>query len=145
MKRTWVNVVIPVLASAAVAMLASACAAGAGHGQHSDPRRALVAGTFVRLGGPLGPGGQQPPERPLRGTVEFRSASGRVVTVQVGGTGHFAVYLRPGTYAVSGRSPQILQVSNTSSSGIETRCSQPLKVTIGARHAAKVTVTCVVP
>jgi hypothetical protein len=156
MRRAMTRVV-PALASAAVAVLVSACGAGAGHGQHNvpgragehgggnDQGRALVTGTFVRVGGPLGPDGQQPPELRLRGTVQFRSASGHLVTVRVGRTGHFTVYLRPGTYAVTGRSPQILQVSSTGGTGIETRCSLPLHVTIRAWHPAKVTVTCAVP
>ena len=157
MSRAKITGTVQALASAAAAVLVAACGAGGGHGQHNlsgradehgggnSPGRALVTGTFVRVGGPLGPGGQQPPERPLRGTVQFRSASGHLVTVQVGRTGHFRVYLRPGTYAVTGRSPQILQVSSTGGTATETRCSQPLHVTIRGWHAAKVTVVCAVP
>jgi hypothetical protein len=93
-------------------------------------------------GGALGPGGQQPGERPLSGTVIFTAAGHRRVTVQVGSSGKFSVRLPPGTYQVSGGSPFI---DTSSGNEQELPCSQPLSAKVTAGHTANVTVTCYVP
>src|SRR5215471_15994756 len=64
-----------------------------------------VTGRFLMEGGPMRPGGGQPGERPLRGTVTFTTVGGRRVSVHVGRSGAFSVALAPGTYHVAGRSP----------------------------------------
>ena len=96
--------------------------------------------------GPLGPdvAVTQPGERPLRGTVTFTAAGGRTVSVPVGRAGTFAVALAAGTYRVSGRSPQIMEVSGDGAQH-ETACSQPLTVHVTGQHALKIAVTCIVP
>jgi hypothetical protein len=103
-----------------------------------------VTGRFLIEGGPVRPGGGQPGERPLRGTVTFTAAGGRTVGVPVGRSGAFSVALPPGTYHVSGRSPEIMEVSSGGGQH-ETVCSQPLTVRVSGQHALKIAVTCIVP
>jgi hypothetical protein len=103
-----------------------------------------VTGRFLIEGGPMRPGGGQPGERPLRGTVTFTAAGERTVGVQVGRSGAFSVVLAPGTYHVSGRSPEIMEVSSGGAQH-ETVCSQPLTVHVTGQHALKIVVTCIVP
>ena len=118
-------------------------------GQHA-PGTGHLTGMFVMEGGPLGAGGQQPGERPIPGTVIVTEGGRDVVAIQVGGSGRFSAWLRPGRYQVSGRSPNIEQTAtvaagSASGQGQELPCSQPLTVTIVARHTATVTLTCIVP
>ena len=105
---------------------------------------ATVTGRFLMEGGPVRPGGDQPGERPLRGTVTFTAAGGRTVSVPVGRAGTFSVALAAGTYHVSGHSPQIMEVSGDGAQH-ETACSQPLTVHVTGQHALKIAVTCIVP
>jgi hypothetical protein len=93
-------------------------------------------------GGPLGPGGKQPGERPMSGTVTFTAAGHQAVTVKVGSSGEFSVPLPPGRYQVSGRSPDVMEVGGGHSR--ELPCSQPASVVVSAGTAATVTLACVV-
>jgi hypothetical protein len=109
-----------------------------------------LTGRFVMEGGPIGPNGQQPGERPLPGTVTLTAAGRRPVTIQVGASGRFSAWLPPGRYQVSGRTPEIEQASSAqagsgASQGVELACSPPLSVTITAGHTAAITLTCIVP
>jgi len=103
-----------------------------------------VTGRLLMEGGPMRPGGGQPGERPLRGTVTFTTVGERAVSVPVGRSGAFSVALPPGTYHVSGRSPEIMEVSSGGTQH-ETVCSRPLTVHVTGQHALKVAVTCIVP
>jgi hypothetical protein len=103
-----------------------------------------VTGRFLIEGGPMRPGGGQPGERPLRGTVTFTAAGERTVSVPVGRSGAFSVALAPATYHVSGRSPEIMEVSNGGAQH-ETVCSRPLTVRVAGWHTLKIAVTCIVP
>jgi hypothetical protein len=105
---------------------------------------ARVTGKLVRAGGPMGPGGQQPGEQPLPGTVTFTAAGHRPVDVRVGASGKFSVWLDPGRYRVAGRSPDIVTVTSTGKD-LEQTCSQPLSVTVRARHTMAIAVVCAVP
>ena len=105
---------------------------------------ATVTGRFLIEGGPLRPGGGQPGERPLRGTVTFTAIGERTVSIPVGRSGAFSVALAPGTYRVSGRSPEIMEVSSGGAQH-ETVCSQPLTVHVTGQHSFKIAVTCIVP
>ena len=80
-------------------------------------------------GGPLGPGGKQPGERPMSGTVTFTAAGHQPITVKVGSSGTFSVPLPPGRYQVSGRSADVMEIDGGHSR--EAPCSQP---TLGRRH-----------
>ena len=139
------------LATVALAGCATAGHAGpvASTSQHV-PLTGHLTGRFVMEGGPLGPEGQQPGERPLPGLVTVTAAGARPVTIRVGASGRFSAWLPPGRYQVSGRSPVIeqattAQVGNASPQGQELPCSQPLTVTVTALHTTAVTLTCIVP
>ncbi len=99
---------------------------------------------FGPMGGPVRPGGGQPGERPLRGTVTFTAAGQRPVSVLVGRSGTFSVALLPGTYHVAGRSPAIVEVSGSGAQH-ETACSNPLTVHVTGQRTLKIAVTCIVP
>jgi hypothetical protein len=133
------------------ALLLTGCtAAGAAeHGTGHVPSGAAraeghVTGKLLIEGGPIGPGGQQPGERPIPGTVTFTAAGHRPVQVGVGTSGKFSAWLPPGRYHVAGRSPDIETVTD-SGKYLEQTCSQPLSVTVSARHAAAISVVCIVP
>jgi hypothetical protein len=122
-------------------------AAGHATGQTAaGPNRATghVTGKLLIEGGPIGPGGQQPGERSIPGTVTFTAAGHRPVNVGVGKSGRFSAWLPPGRYHVTGRSPDIMTVTG-SGEHLERTCSQPLSATIRARHTATIAVVCIVP
>jgi hypothetical protein len=58
----------------------------------------------------MGPGGKQPGERPMSGTVTLTATGQQPVTVKVGSSGTFSVTLPPGRYRASGTSPEITEV-----------------------------------
>jgi hypothetical protein len=104
----------------------------------------IVTGRFLIEGGPMRPGGGQPGERPLRGTVTFTAASEQTVSVVVGRSGAFSLALAPGTYHVSGRSPELMEVSSGGAQH-ETVCSRPLTVHVTGQQTIKIAITCIVP
>ena len=144
---------------AAVAL--TGCATGSHASQTSHPSpvgsasqhvsmTGRLTGRFVMEGGPIGPAGQQPGERPLPGLVTVTAAGRSPVTIRVGASGRFSASLPPGRYQVSGRSPDIeeattAQAGNGSAQGKELPCSQPLTATITAQHTTTITLTCIVP
>jgi hypothetical protein len=132
------------ICAGALAVLMLAGCASASTPASTTPATGLLAGRFVREGGPLGPGGQQPAEIPLRGTVTFTATGHRAVSVQVGASGLFSVTLLPGRYQVAGRSPDIETVDPDGRQQ-EQACSQPLSATITAGQTITIAVTCVVP
>jgi hypothetical protein len=121
--------------------LTAGCASAGGQ---AYPAAGHLAGKFVREGGPLlGPGGKQPAERPLSGTVTFTAAGHQVVTVEVGPSGVFSVSLPPGQYRVSGRSSGIVEIDGGHSR--ELPCTQPTPVVVTAGQAGTITLACIVP
>ncbi len=120
--------------------LAAGCAPAGGQ---AHPAAGHLTGKFVREGGPMGPDGKQPAERPLSGTVTFTVAGHQVVTVKVGPSGVFSVSLPPGHYQVSGRSPGITEIDGGHSR--ELPCSQPTPVIVTAGQAGTITLACIVP
>jgi hypothetical protein len=118
--------------------------AGHGHppaGHTQRPADGRITGKFQRVGGPLGPGGKQPPVVALSGTMRFTRAGHQTITVRVGKSGRFAVRLAPGTYRVSGRTPDIRGEPGDA----EATCSLPGAVTVRAGAVRHVTVVCAVP
>jgi hypothetical protein len=103
-----------------------------------------VTGKLIMAGGPIGPGGQQPGARPIPGTVTFSRAGHRPVSVGAGASGKFSAWLPPGRYHVAARSPDIETVTSSGRT-LEQTCSQPMSVTVTARHAVAITVVCSVP
>ncbi len=135
---------------ATVALAGCATVGAVGQGGRHAPATGHLTGTFVMEGGPLGPQGQQPAERPIPGTVTLTGSGHHVVSIRVGNSGRFSAWLSPGRYQVSGRTPEIeqattVQAGNGSAPGRELPCSQPLAVTIAAAHTASITLTCIVP
>ncbi|HEY2314715.1 MAG TPA: hypothetical protein VGH96_13950 [Streptosporangiaceae bacterium] len=139
--------------AAGLAVMLTACAVS-GPAPHAGPATSVrrpaqggdgkVVGTFVRVGGPLGPGGTQPPDVPLSGTVQFTAAHRGTVAVWVGKSGRFSVWLPAGAYRVSGRSPSIVGLL---ASGAEREDTCPLEVPVHvvAGRALQVAVVCSVP
>jgi hypothetical protein len=130
------------------ALLLTGCTA-AGAAEHAAGHAAAratghVTGKLLIEGGAIGLGGQQPSERPIPGTVTFTTAGHRPVQVGVGASGKFSAWLPPGRYHVAGRSPDIETVTG-SGKDLEQTCSQSLSVTVSARHAAAISVVCIVP
>jgi len=133
------------------ALLLTGCAsagavehATAGHAASNQARVAgHVTGRLLIEGGPIRPGGQQPGERPIPGTVTFTAAGQRPVAIKAGNSGTFSAWLPPGRYRVVWRSPAIITV--TDSGHEEQTSAQPTSVTISAQHAATIKLVAIVP
>ena len=124
---------------------ASAAEHATGQTAAGSPRAmGQVSGRLLIEGGPVSPYGQQPGERPIPGTVTFTTARHRPVSVGVGASGRFSVWLPPGRYQAAGRSPDIITVTD-SGRDLEQTCSAPVSVTVNARHTATIAVVCIVP
>ena len=124
-------------------MLTAACAAADPPAHPPASPSGFVAGKFGIEGGPIGPGGQQPGERPIPGTVQFTRSGRRPVTARADSSGSFSATLPAGTYDVSGRSALITDASNGGRR--QTPCSQPLSVSVTSQHTTTITLTCIVP
>jgi len=85
--------------AAAIALILAGCS-----GQPAGSR--TVTGVLVRVGGPAGLSGPPPP-LPLPGTIVARSTAGQQFTATAGNNGRFDLSLPPGTYQVTGHSPQV--------------------------------------
>ena len=133
-----------ICACALTGLLLTSVAAGCASAEGTvHPATGHLAGKLVMEGGPLGPGGQQPGERPMSGTVTFTAAGRQAVTVTVGSSGEFSVPLPPGLYQVSGRSPDIMEIDGRRSRQLP--CSQPVPVVVSAGTTATTTLACIVP
>ena len=133
------------------ALLLTGCTAAgaaehtASQGTSHTPARATghLTGKLSIEGGPIGPGGKQPGERPIPGTVTLTAAGHRPVTIKVGNAGKFSAWLPSGRYRVIWRSPAVITVTD---SGHEEQTSSPAPpVTISARHVATITLVAIVP
>lgn len=128
-------------AAAAAIVTAMASPGAASAVRPSPPSAGRVLGKFLRVGGPLGPGGKQPAAVPLSGTIRFARPGQAATTVRVGKTGTFAVSLTPGRYRVAGTTPDIMgEPGNT-----EATCSLPGSLVVAAGLTRHVTVVCAVP
>lgn len=130
--------------AAAVLLLGTACGTASGQVVTGTAPVGTVTGKFIRVGGPLGPGGTQPPAVPLRGQIKFTGASHQTFKVHVGKKGVFKIVLPTGTYKVVGRTPDI-----TSQDGNgpvkDARCPLPRKIKVTKNHTVKIKVVCSVP
>jgi len=124
-------------------VLLTGLAAGCASAGAQPPASGHLRGKLVMEGGPLGPGGKQPGERPMSGTVTFTAAGHQPVTVKVGASGTFSVPLPPGRYHVSGRSSDVMEIDGGRSR--ELPCSQPTSAVVAAGQTATITLACVVP
>jgi hypothetical protein len=103
----------------------------AGNGSH--PADGHVTGRLEREGGPIGPGGKQPPAVPLSGTIVFWQRDHHTVRVHAGKSGRFSVRLAPGRYTVWGR-VEGLPV-----------CRLPGRLKVTADRTRHIVVACIVP
>src|SRR5436190_12612255 len=124
-------------------LLLTPLAAGCASAAAQPPASGHLTGKLVMEGGPLGPGGTQPGERAMSGTVTVTLAGHHPVTVTVGSSGTFSVPLPPGRYQVSGRSPDVMEIDGGRSR--ELPCSQPTSAVVTAGQTATITLTCIVP
>jgi len=124
-------------------VLLTGLAAGCASAGAQTPASGHLRGKLVMEGGPMGPGGKQPGERPMSGTVTFTEAGHQPVTVKVGSSGTFSVPLPPGRYHVSGRSPDIMEIDGGRSR--ELPCSQPTSAVVAAGQTSTITLACIVP
>jgi hypothetical protein len=145
--------VIAWTAGAGLALTLAACGASAPGPQAGPPTQqhasvsgaeGKVVGTFIRVGGPLGQGGVQPPDVPLSGTVQFSSAHRRTLAVRVGKSGQFSLWLPAGQYQAVGSSPSLSEVLSSGATRVSP-CSLRVPVTVEAGRPVRITVTCVVP
>ena len=132
MKRLLVTVSLAALPLAA-------CAGDPG----AVPPRGTVTGRLMLEGGPISLAGRLPSNRPIPGTVQFADGRHQPVLAHVGRSGGFSVSLPPGRYTATGRSPQVIEVSNGTNH--EATCSQPLSVTVRRQHTTRIALTCIVP
>src|SRR5689334_24796759 len=144
-------------ACAPLLLAASATRPAAGHGgtagqagqgtvQGSPPPDQLgtVTGVFHRVGGPLGPGGQQPKVVPLTDRMRFTRPGHPAVSVPVGRSGRFTIQLPPGTYRVTGITPDIVEVRSDGRQ-LDGRCHGPQDLRVRAGRTGHITVVCAVP
>ncbi|MGH3176262.1 MAG: hypothetical protein ACRDPF_20670 [Streptosporangiaceae bacterium] len=124
-------------------LLLTGLAAGCASAGTQPPESGHLKGRLVMEGGPLGPGGKQPGERAMSGTVTFTTAGHQPITVKVGSSGTFSIPLPPGRYQASGRSPEVMEIDGGRSR--ELPCSQPTLAVVTAGQTATITLTCVVP
>jgi hypothetical protein len=122
--------------------LTAGCAATGGPGHAAAAGH--LAGRLVMEGGPMQPGGKQPRERPMSGTVTFTTAGHEPVSATVGSSGTFSVPLPPGRYHVSARTSAVVTVDDDGHSH-EDSCASPAFATVTAGHTVTVTLTCIVP
>ena len=126
--------------AAGLALMLTACGGGP-RGPHAGPTTGMltpaqggngqVVGTFIRVGGPLGQGGVQPPDVPLSGTVQFSSAHRRTLAVRVGKSGQFSLWLPAGQYQAVGSSPSLSEVLSSGATRVSP-CSLRVPVTVEA-------------
>lgn len=147
---------LKIAAGACVPLLLAACAAAPGAGRHGDPARqgpaqsappgqlGTVTGVFHRVGGPLGPHGQQPKVVPLTGRMRFTRPGHPAVSVPVGRSGRFTVQLPPGTYRVTGITPDIVTVLDNGRQ-LDGRCHGAHDLHVRAGRTGHITVVCAVP
>ena len=149
---------LKIAAGACAPLLLAACAAGpaVGHnGAAGQPGQGpaqsaapgqlgTVTGVFHRVGGPLGPGGQQPKVVPLTGRMRFTRPGHPAVIVPVGRSGRFTVQLPLGTYRVTGITPDIVTVLNNGRQ-LDGRCDLPKDLRVRPGRTGHITVVCAVP
>jgi len=124
-------------------LLLTGLAAGCASAGAQPPASGHLTGRLVMEGGPLVPGGTQPRERPMSGTVTLTAAGHQPVTVTVGSSGTFSVPLPAGRYQASSRSPEVTEIDGGRSR--ELPCSQPASVVVSAGNTATITLACIVP
>jgi hypothetical protein len=143
---------LKIAAGACAPLLLAACAAGQGVGHHGPPagqsappdQMGTVTGVFHRIGGPLRPGGKPPKVVPLTGRMRFTRPGHPAVSVPVGRSGRFTVQLPPGTYRVTGITPDIITVLDNGRQ-LDGRCHGAHDLRVRPGRTGHITVVCSVP
>lgn len=147
---------LKIAAGACAPLLLAACAAGPAAGHHGETGQGpaqsapppgqlgTVTGVFHRVGGPLGRHGQQPKVVPLTGWMRFTRPGHPAVSVPVGRSGRFTVQLPPGTYRVTGITPDIVEVRSNGRQ-LNGRCRGPQDLRVRPGRTGHITVVCSVP
>jgi hypothetical protein len=89
-----------------ISALAAAVSVLTGCGGASGPHR-TVQGSLIRVGGPAA-FGKVPSPVPLPGVVVAKNRTGTQFTASAGKDGRFQLSLPPGTYRLTGHSPQVM-------------------------------------
>jgi hypothetical protein len=113
---------------AGTALLAAGCSSSASS-TGSTGSTGTVAGTYIRVGGPL-----RAPDVPLPGMISFRERSGPTISINADSTGRFTVRLPSGTYAVTAESSLI--------NDGKASCSRPLTTRVQADQTVTITLVC---
>ncbi|HET7013493.1 MAG TPA: hypothetical protein VFI65_06265 [Streptosporangiaceae bacterium] len=129
--------------AAALALLGTACGTASGQVVTGTAPVGTVTGKFIRVGGPLGPGGTTPTV-PLRGQIKFTGAHHLTFKVHVGKKGTFKILLPTGTYSVVGRTPDI-KGEDGNGHVKDAKCALPHKIKVTKGHIDKIKVICAVP
>jgi hypothetical protein len=147
---------LKIAAGACAPLLLAACAAAPAAGHHGEPasqgqaqsappaQLGTVTGVFHRIGGPMGLHDQQPKVVPLTGRMRFTRPGHPAVSVPVGRSGRFTVQLPPGTYRVTGITPDIITVLDNGRQ-LDGRCHLPRDLRVRPGHTGHITVVCAVP
>ena len=95
------------MAAAAITSITTGCAAQSiDHPTAAAEYRQVVTGTLLRVGGPATVAAPGTPV-PLAGQVEARNEAGEQFTAVTTSNGRFQLLLPPGTYQLTGTSPQV--------------------------------------
>jgi len=133
----------PIGGAAALLLLGTACGTATGQVVTGTAPVGVVTGKFIRVGGPLGPGGKTPTV-PLRGQIKFTTAHHLTFKVHVGKKGTFKIILPTGTYKVVGRTPDITEQDGNGPVKDGT-CALFHKLKVTKNHTDKIKVICAVP
>jgi hypothetical protein len=119
--------------------------AGAGHSSLMNaghPLFGTVTGTYEMEGGAIGPGGKQPALRNLPGFVYATGARGHArASVH---DGRFTLRLRPGTYELTGWTPNVKEVSAANVVSKGSKCGEARSL-VTAGHGVHAALYCIVP
>jgi hypothetical protein len=124
---------------------AGASGTGARHAQLSSEIRPVlgtVKGTYELEGGPIGPGGQNPPIQPLNGIITATGRNGHAKAVAK--NGHFTMQLRPGTYKLTGWTGAIKEMNGSTVVENGMHCGSAT-VVVTAHRTAKAALYCYAP
>jgi hypothetical protein len=107
---------------------------------HAKTAHGTVTGIFLMVGGPAGPGHPHGVRLPLPGHVIATNIAGERITVSTGKSGRFTMLLPPGTYHLTGYSPQVY------AGRAEMRCTAVHAVHVKAGKSTRgVEVICPIP
>ncbi len=126
-----------------VLLLGTACGTASGQVVTGTAPVGTVTGKFIRVGGPISPGGTTPTV-PLRGQIKFTAPNHQAFKVHVGKKGTFKIVLPTGSYKVVGRTPDITEQEGNGQVK-DAKCPLAHKVKVTRGHPIRIKVICAVP